>query len=790
MEKIDFFGNKISLNLNKEEKIRTKIGGCLTILTSVLIITFTFVLGIDIIFREKPITNTFSQILKESTNFTLKNQTENYFGFSLQDFYGTNLNVDGYFEMDVFTSKVNFAANITESELERRIIKYEKCDESDFKIEKDRKTDADWDYLKGLFCLRYENLPIAGTWTEDALDYLTIQVRICKDDAPLLPVWDDPYLGKNNSAQYKNKCKPFDEIKRYIKEEEISFNIYYFDKRIKIQDYSNPVKKSLKNNYFYFTPYSLTLINSNLHNNVIQNDDVFFTFEDKNITFYSIEQDSQIIKPLMEDETILLKWELNSTNYQNNYIRRYIKITEILAFIGGFAKFFSVIFYFINKQFTYFKKCEQIIERIFSLFREGEYDINRINHSCFPSDLNNVHTKRTSKSSIRKVSDSNYYEKKFFSKIPSEFKLTEIKENFDDIDYEIAENALKKKISEYENQEENFGENNVLEYLKEVNSPRKENLDSEIKRTEINQKITQIPDINKVIKFKGKGNVTSENEKENENFEIKEEEKEYFNEKLNSENSEKINIEKQNEEKSFENFAEIDLNIEKKASSSLKNQEEKNSKSNKKLNFIDDIDIDEEKVNTTLPILPRSDKSKKSDNFEIDNKDYLKRNYSVLTLTFNDKNKTENIKILKKKISLRQKELKIKMSFKEIWEYVKEKLRDSKICKFGKEEKDNDVKIKLFKLAEERILQFCDISRLINLQTAFENLEKVVLNDMQISAMKLLQKPVLTSDLNLNRALNLVEEENIDGVIDYFDEKAKNHEENELDERIIKLICQ
>ena len=92
-----------------------------------------------------------------------------------------------------------------------------------------------------------------------------------------------------------------------------------------------------------------------------------------------------------------------------------------------------------------------------------------------------------------------------------------------------------------------------------------------------------------------------------------------------------------------------------------------------------------------------------------------RKNNSVLTSTFINRNKIENIKIIKKKIKLRQKELKIKMSIKEIFKYVKQKCKNMKICCCykNKEEKNEDVKIKLFQIAQERILEFCDISKLI-----------------------------------------------------------------------------
>ena len=55
---IDLFGQNINLTLNHEKTIKTSFGGCLTILTVILIATSTLFIEKDIINKEQPISFT------------------------------------------------------------------------------------------------------------------------------------------------------------------------------------------------------------------------------------------------------------------------------------------------------------------------------------------------------------------------------------------------------------------------------------------------------------------------------------------------------------------------------------------------------------------------------------------------------------------------------------------------------------------------------------------------------------------------------------------------------------
>lgn len=102
------------------------------------------------------------------------------------------------------------------------------------------------------------------------------------------------------------------------------------------------------------------------------------------------------------------------------------------------------------------------------------------------------------------------------------------------------------------------------------------------------------------------------------------------------------------------------------------------------------------------------------------------------------------------------------------------------------------MKNKLFDLASHKIIEFCDIAKLIKFQNHFDNFEKVLLNDNQIKAIKLMEKPILTSDLKLlKRTQTDIERNHIDEIIEYLEEKSKRKktEKPDFDENIIKLIC-
>ena len=57
LKSIDIYGSQIKIYINKQDKIKTKLGGIFTILMITFIVIFSWFIGNDLIYRENPLHN-------------------------------------------------------------------------------------------------------------------------------------------------------------------------------------------------------------------------------------------------------------------------------------------------------------------------------------------------------------------------------------------------------------------------------------------------------------------------------------------------------------------------------------------------------------------------------------------------------------------------------------------------------------------------------------------------------------------------------------------------------------
>jgi hypothetical protein len=72
----------------------------------------------------------------------------------------------------------------------------------------------------------------------------------------------------------------------------------------------------------------------------------------------------------------LISFDIYSANKSNVYNRKYIKVSDILASVGGLMQVFYIMFLVINKAFSEISKYEKIISQIF-YFENNELSIIR-----------------------------------------------------------------------------------------------------------------------------------------------------------------------------------------------------------------------------------------------------------------------------------------------------------------------------------------------------------------------------------------------------------------------------
>jgi hypothetical protein len=97
---IDLFGERVKLRVGKKDVQNSSVGGFFTIIMLILILTFTWLIGKDIIYKERPLSYQQS-LIKENYPSIPVNRTLFPFGLSVLDAYGTYLTNSSIFKIEV-----------------------------------------------------------------------------------------------------------------------------------------------------------------------------------------------------------------------------------------------------------------------------------------------------------------------------------------------------------------------------------------------------------------------------------------------------------------------------------------------------------------------------------------------------------------------------------------------------------------------------------------------------------------------------------------------------------------
>ena len=84
IKKIDFFGTQMQFTYKRKEKIKTLLGGYLSIFCFILLITLALITGQDIFFQKNPDVVVITDKIKNFSDLNLK-YNNNFFGYYISD---------------------------------------------------------------------------------------------------------------------------------------------------------------------------------------------------------------------------------------------------------------------------------------------------------------------------------------------------------------------------------------------------------------------------------------------------------------------------------------------------------------------------------------------------------------------------------------------------------------------------------------------------------------------------------------------------------------------------------
>jgi hypothetical protein len=174
LEMVDYYGQRIDLNLNSKIKANTPIGGVFTILTISFVLACTWTIGKDIFYHEEPLVSMEDRLFENRPRLILD---PNSFpiAFTLQDINQVNWLVPKYFRFEIFGSTL-FNSNST---VYRTYYNYSKCSYDNFPNYSKELFDSSG--MANYLCVNNQNFTIEGYWDEVLIRQLFIRLRLCNN---------------------------------------------------------------------------------------------------------------------------------------------------------------------------------------------------------------------------------------------------------------------------------------------------------------------------------------------------------------------------------------------------------------------------------------------------------------------------------------------------------------------------------------------------------------------------------------------------------------------------------
>ena len=339
LKKADVFGQSIILTVNRKEKATTVVGGILSLGLISLVISVFFVGMQDVFYKSNPNISTENRSMPNRPSYVV-NSTTMPFAFSISP--DTNFVID---KPNYFTFYLaQFAGNTSWETMPYINIPFGKCEYADFPI---NAQDYDDYGIGDLYCPKWQNNTIVGSFGETWVSYISLMVSTCI-----------------NSTENNNFCAPQKEIEDFIVSEYYYFNIYILDALVNTQVPDAPIQHSFSNIYTLLKTNTKKIMEIDIRGQRVESDDGFiFT---ANTTWSSLAIDSMWVDDGdSEEDQVLSEFDFYSSNNFIIYHRKYIKIQSVLASVGGLSNLLRVFFTLICYIFSSVERDQAILNKIF-----------------------------------------------------------------------------------------------------------------------------------------------------------------------------------------------------------------------------------------------------------------------------------------------------------------------------------------------------------------------------------------------------------------------------------------
>jgi len=328
------------MTLNLEERISTALGRTLSVLTFLILLVFTWFVGNDIIYRANPVSY-LDEII--GNDYPRINITAEFFplAFGLSDQNGYPIKNDSLVEFKLFLNQFLFAENIQNAyEIELEFCSYKH-------FPKISKKYFDIAHIDSFYCPKnYSGLFLEGSFISSNLTTLNFVATKC------------------DYKTYPDKCGTEEEISKFISDNHINYNIFYIENYISIGKFSTPLNPLIINKWKFFQSNIKKITNFYLHQNYLKTDIAIFSTNYDNLVYGKLIEDPTDWVYYSEVDRQLAMFNIHSSNISQIYFRNYIKLSDILASVGGHIKVSIIFFTLLHKPFMNLEKFNLLLNSI------------------------------------------------------------------------------------------------------------------------------------------------------------------------------------------------------------------------------------------------------------------------------------------------------------------------------------------------------------------------------------------------------------------------------------------
>ena len=378
-KKIDFIGSSLSLYVSQQTIYQTGLGAFISILVSIATAGAAFYFGMEIWERKNPVVNRAIEVTPFPDPLLLDKEKWDFF-------FGLQYNNVLYVDPSIYTVRARMFTFKNSTGLTFKHYNIEPCTLDSFS-NSTKEIFSAYNY-KGAQCISKDQnmtLQLNRLWGQENFSYLEVSLWPCK----------------NSTALGGVTCSPQEKIDKWLNSATFSvFTIVYY---IQTKDYENPYIPAIFNDFYpvlikSFTQSIIFLAHSETQSDagwLIQDNkiDKRFFLDRAKLNFYT--------QPELDGRFLRFQYQLSNLKEINT--RKYLKLQELAAQIGGIAKFLMICGVVVNYFFAEFFLKEYLVNLYFdsnldetlnyaATFKQLTNNVNQINKIQEESKKNNTQT--------------------------------------------------------------------------------------------------------------------------------------------------------------------------------------------------------------------------------------------------------------------------------------------------------------------------------------------------------------------------------------------------------------